>query len=53
LYKERQLRATFKSVFLPLVVLCLMACAATADEHTKDSLETVKKNLAEGRHAAG
>ncbi|HEX7379453.1 MAG TPA: rhodanese-like domain-containing protein [Pirellulales bacterium] len=40
------MRATFKSVFVPLAVLCLAASTAKADEHTKDSLDTVKKNLA-------
>lgn len=37
---------TLKCVYLSATVLCLTTCAAGADEHTKDSLETVKKNLA-------
>jgi phage shock protein E len=40
------MRATLNSVFFPLAALCLAASMAKADEHTKDSLDTVKKNLA-------
>lgn len=40
------MRATFKSVCFSLAVLCLAVSTAKADEHTKDSLDTVKKNLA-------
>jgi phage shock protein E len=40
------MRATLSSTCFSLAVLCLVASMAMADEHTKDSLDTVKKNLA-------
>jgi phage shock protein E len=40
------MNATTKGALLALAALCLVAWTATADEHTKDSLDTVKKNLA-------
>lgn len=38
--------ATIRGVCFSLAALCLAAPAAAADEHTKDSLDTVRKNLA-------
>lgn len=40
------MRATFNSVCFSLAILCLATSTAKAEEHTKDSLDTVKKNLA-------